>query len=98
MWAWAAVSAALLARLGWHMLALRLTPPQPVAAAIRIDLNRARLPELMVLPGVGRVRAEQIVLHRVRHGPFRQLEDLLQVEGIGADTLERLRPFLRLGP
>ncbi len=49
----------------------------------------------MALDGIGRVRAEQIVLHRVRHGPFRELEGLLDVDGIGPHTLARVRPFLR---
>ena len=49
----------------------------------------------MALDGIGRARAAQIVLHRVRHGPFRELEDLLDVDGIGPHTLARLRPFLR---
>ena len=49
----------------------------------------------MALDGIGRARAQQIVLHRVRYGPFRRLEDLLDVDGIGTHTLARLRPFLR---
>src|SRR5689334_4131789 len=56
------------------------TPP---AEAHRLDLNRASVAELMALPGVGRVRAEAIVLHRVRHGPFRALAELAAVDGIG---------------
>ena len=50
----------------------------------------------MVLDGVGRVRAEQIVLHRVRYEPFRELEDLLDVDGIGTHTLARLRLFCEI--
>lgn len=93
--AWAVVSLVLLLRLGWRMVELRLAPVQPIATPIRIDINRARVAELMVLDGVGRVRAEQIVLHRVRYGPFRRMEDLLDVDGIGPETLARLRPLLR---
>ena len=48
----------------------------------------------MLLDGIGRARAEQIVLHRVRYGPYRRLEDLLGVDGIGPETLQALRPFL----
>jgi DNA uptake protein ComE-like DNA-binding protein len=39
------------------------------------------------------VRAEAIILDRVRHGPFRTLEDLDRVDGVGATTIEALRPF-----
>jgi competence protein ComEA len=63
---------------------------------VTIDLNRAALAELQVLPGVGQRRAEAIILHRLRHGPFRRIEDLEQVEGFGAATVAPLRPFLRL--
>ena len=68
---------------------------QAFARSIKIDLNRADVPTLMTLPGVGRRRAAAIVLHRVRHGRFRRAEDLLAVEGFGATGLARLRPFLQ---
>ena len=89
------VSLFLLGRLGWRMLELRCAPVEPMARPITVDINRARVAELMVLDGIGRTRAEQIVLHRVRYGRFRRAEDLLDVDGIGPDTLARLRPFLR---
>ena len=68
----------------------------PTLEAVTIDVNRAALPELQALPGVGRVRAEAIILHRVRHGPFRRIEDLDAVDGLGPLTVESLRPFVRL--
>lgn len=68
----------------------------PVLEAVTIDVNRAPLPELMALPGVGRTRAEAIILHRVRHGWFRGVEDLAAVDGLGPLTVEALRPFVRL--
>lgn len=60
----------------------------------RIDLNKASVVDLQALPGVGPVRAEAIVLHRIRHGPFRRRDGLLQVEGIGLGTLQALEPHL----
>lgn len=68
-----------------------LAEPLPVAVPISIDVNKARVPELMLLEGIGRTRAEQIVLHRVRHGAFVHVADLLAVDGIGAKTLAGLR-------
>jgi competence protein ComEA len=56
-----------------------------------VDVNRARIAELATLPGIGPVRAEAIVLYRVRHGPFSRLADLQRVDGIGPDTVARLR-------
>jgi competence ComEA-like helix-hairpin-helix protein len=64
----------------------------------KLDVNRASAQELEALPGIGAVRAEAIVNWRRQHGPFRNLEQLLEVRGIGAATLERLRPYLVAGP
>lgn len=63
--------------------------------ALRIDLNQAPFEELMLLPGVGPTRSEAIVLDRLRRGVFRRFEDLLRVEGLGPDTLDRIAPFVK---
>ena len=70
---------------------------RPAAAAPRLDLNRADARELDALPGVGPVLAERIVQQRGRFGPFRDLDELLVVRGVGPRLLERLRPRLTLG-
>ncbi len=49
---------------------------------------------MLTLPGVGPSTAKAIVAHRAANGPFRVLEDLLQVKGIGPKKLEALRPFV----
>jgi competence protein ComEA len=72
--------------------------PAPPAESVLIDLNRAPVGELMALPGFGRARAAAVVLHRVRHGPFRSVEDLGRVDGIGAESLAAVRPFVFVGP
>ena len=56
-----------------------------------IDVNAASAEELTELPGVGKVTAAAIVAYREEHGPFRSLEELLQVEGFGQGTLEAIR-------
>jgi comEA protein len=61
-----------------------------------IDLNSATKDELMLLPGIGEAYAERIVIHREDHGPFRSVEDLEQVKGIGKKIIARLRPFVRV--
>lgn len=67
---------------------------RPVVRAVTIDLNRASVGDLQALPGVGAVRAEAIVLDRVRNGTFASVDDLVRVDGVGPETLERLRPFV----
>ena len=62
------------------------------------DLNRASMAELQALPGIGPVRAGDIVRYRKEHGAFRNFEDLLDVPGIGPATVERLRSLAVIGP
>ncbi len=57
---------------------------------LRIDLNSAQSRELALLPGVGPVLAKRIVENRNRLGPFRTVDDLSRVHGIGPKTIERL--------
>lgn len=69
--------------------------PPPATALFTVDLNAADAVELAQLPGLGPATAARIVEHRRMHGPFTSSEGLLDVPGIGAVTLERLRPHLR---
>ena len=58
----------------------------------KINPNTAARDVLMQLPGVGEVTANRIIQAR----PFEKPDDLLNVEGIGPKTLEKLKPFLQL--
>ncbi len=69
---------------------------RPLAPGERIDPNTASEEELDRLPGVGASLARRIVAAREEGGPFRSLEDLARVRGIGPSTLERLAPHLEL--
>lgn len=51
----------------------------------------------MVLPGIGEVLAERILLYRTEHGPFTYVEQLLYVEGIGEKKLEELLDLITIG-
>ena len=64
----------------------------------RVDLNRASEGELDRLPGIGPVLAARIVEYRLRHGPFRAVEELRAVRGIGPRLLARLAPRLTVEP
>lgn len=63
----------------------------PSAAGGLVNLNTADLVALDSLPGVGPVTAEAIIAWRDENGPFRSVEDLLDVKGIGEATLAELR-------
>jgi competence protein ComEA len=56
----------------------------------KIAVNKAARDELMKLPGVGEVTADRIIESR----PYDKLEDLLEVSGIGQQTLLKLGPSL----
>jgi competence protein ComEA len=54
--------------------------------------------ELDALPGIGPVLAARIVEHRRAHGPFRRVEELRAVRGVGPRLFERLHGRLRVVP
>ena len=61
-----------------------------------VDLNRAGAPELEQLPGVGPATAAAILDYRRTHGPFRAVDDLTRVRGIGPAKLAQLRDRVRV--
>ena len=68
------------------------------AAGPGVDLNAADAATLArELQGIGESRARAIVEHRRRHGPFRSVDELALVRGIGPKTVERNRARLRIG-
>jgi competence protein ComEA len=60
-------------------------------AAGTVSLNRATATELEALPGVGPVLAQRVIEHREAIGGFTSVEQLLEVDGIGDQTLAELR-------
>jgi competence protein ComEA len=64
-------------------------PAQP------IDINEATAAQLQMLPGIGPIRARQILEARQK-GAFENVDDLRRVSGIGPKTLERLRPYIKV--
>jgi competence ComEA-like helix-hairpin-helix protein len=62
----------------------------------RIDLNEADRPTLLQVPGVGEKMADRILSYRETNGPFQNLQQLLQIQGFGSATLERLRPWIEV--
>jgi competence protein ComEA len=55
----------------------------------KINLNKATVEEISQLKGIGMKYAERIVQYRDKNGPFKNIEDLLNVQGIGPKTLEK---------
>jgi comEA protein len=67
------------------------------AQTAAIDINKATTNDLQKLPGIGPSLAKQIVAYRSKHGPFRRVEDLMVIKGIGFKKWKEIRPYLRVG-
>ncbi len=83
---WAAVDAG-----RWAAESFRRPAENSLPALLIPDVNRAPARHLLLLPGIGPVRARAIVEERVRAGPFARLADLERVRGIGPRTVLGLR-------
>ena len=59
-----------------------------------VNLNTATKDELVALPGIGPAKAQAILDYRKAHGPFKSVEELKDVKGIGAKRFEKLKPEL----
>jgi len=59
-----------------------------------LELNRAGAAELACLPGIGPALAGRIVADRAARGPYRRVEDLDRVRGVGERLIARIRPLV----
>ncbi len=67
-------------------------------AKASINLNSATLDQLETLPGIGRKTAERIIEHRTKSGPFKRIEELMNVKGIGEKSFLKLKPMIVVTP
>lgn len=63
----------------------------------KIDINSAPLAELQCLPGIGQVKAQNIILYRETQGVFSSLEQLKEVPGISEEIYLNVLPLIMLG-
>lgn len=68
-----------------------------MAHAEVVDVNTASVEELASLENIGEQRARAIIDYREAQGPFATLEELTEVEGVGARSLEINRERLTIG-
>jgi competence protein ComEA len=68
--------------------------PVKAAMAATININTASARELDTLPGIGAKTAALIVEYRQKNGPFKKIEELMNVRGVGEKAFLKLRPQL----
>jgi len=66
------------------------------SATRQIDLNKASAEELATIPGIGEALARRIVEFREKEGPFRRVEDLMKVKGIGEKSFQKMRSHIKV--
>lgn len=62
----------------------------------KININQASALELTALPGIGEVRAGQIVAHRDKNGLFKDIREIMDVSGIGEKTFENIAELITI--
>ena len=69
----------------------------PLYAADLININTADRAMLTELYGIGEVKAQAIIDYRTYNGPFRKVEDIMQVKGIGTVTFAAIKEQITVG-
>jgi competence protein ComEA len=75
----------------------RATKP-PVAVAARstevVNLNSATATQIATLPGIGLKTADLVVQYRTKNGPFKKIEEIMNVRGIGEKSFLKIKDRL----
>jgi comEA protein len=65
-----------------------------LAPGKKININLALAGDLQLLPGIGEVTAERIIEYRENKGPFKKIEDIKKVKGIGDKKFGQMKEFI----
>lgn len=66
----------------------------PSGPSQKININTASLALLDTLPGIGEVRARNIIDYRTKNGPFQSIEDLKELKLIPSSTFEQVKDLI----
>ena len=76
--------------------ATRTSAARAAKPAVTVNINTASTVELEQLPGVGATTAARIIDYRQKKGPFKKIEELMNVQGIGEKNFLKLRGQLTI--
>jgi competence protein ComEA len=67
------------------------------APAGRVNLNSATAAQLATLPGIGPKVAARIVEYRQKSGGFKSVQELMNIQGVGEKSFQKLQPYVTTG-
>ena len=67
------------------------------APAAPVNINTATAAQLQTLPGIGVTLAGRIIAYREQNGPFTDVAQLINVDGIGTTKLENILDYITIG-
>jgi comEA protein len=94
---WQSVALAALISLLLVPLAEAVAGQQSAAGKAKVNINSAGLNELQALPRIGPKIAQRILDFRKEHGPFKRVEELMKVKGIGEKMFGSLKDLITVG-
>ncbi len=74
--------------------AQRATKPPVAASTEVVNLNNATAAQIAALPGIGLKTAELVVQYREKNGPFKKIEEIMNVRGVGEKSFLRIKDRL----
>ncbi|MEI6608673.1 MAG: helix-hairpin-helix domain-containing protein [Deltaproteobacteria bacterium] len=69
----------------------------PGFAMAAVDINTATAEQIEMLKGIGPAKAKAIIEYRTKNGPFKSVDDLEKVKGMGRKTIDGVRPDVTVG-
>lgn len=78
------------------VMALLMAVPFTVVAQDKININTATSDDLVRLSGIGKAIAQRIIDYRETVAPFKTIEDIKNVKGIGDATFEKIKEMITI--
>ncbi|MDI6698430.1 MAG: helix-hairpin-helix domain-containing protein [Candidatus Saccharicenans sp.] len=91
------LAAGLLVLMGLMVFSPGFAQNQPKAGPGKININTASAAELQNLPRIGPKVAQRIVDYRTQNGPFKKIEDIMKVRGIGEKVFNQIKDLITVG-